>query len=211
MRILPTFLAVACVTGLVGAAAAPASASPRPFSPASALPGASPHSTTSADRAVGFTAAHGTFTAYAPGAKAVTYQPDLVPAGARASVLGLSAEHLGTRTVLLISGLLPQHEYGAHAHQNSCGATGDDAGPHFQHVPDPVKPSVDPAYANPQNEIWLDFTTDRSGIGHATSTVDWAFAAERAKSVVIHETHTHTDPGHAGTAGGRLACLDVAF
>lgn len=74
-----------------------------------------------------------------------------------------------------------------------------------------MKPSVDPVYANPRNEIWLDFSTDRLGTGFARSTVDWTFGARRAHSVVVHETHTHTNPGHAGTAGARLACLDVAF
>lgn len=155
--------------------------------------------------------AGGTFTAYAPGAHAVTYRPDLVPPGARAHVFSLSAAHAGTRTSLVVTGLLPGHSYGAHAHAQPCGATGDAAGPHFQHVPDPVKPSVDPAYANPRNEIWLDFTTDRLGTGFARSTVDWTFGARRADSVVVHETHTHTDPSHAGTAGARLACLDVSF
>ncbi|MFJ1766285.1 superoxide dismutase [Amycolatopsis sp. NPDC088138] len=153
--------------------------------------------------------AHGTFAAYAPSAHAVTYRPDLVPAGARAHVFSLSAAR--TTTSLVVTGLLPSHTYGAHAHAQPCGATGDAAGPHFQHVPDPVKPSVDPAYANPRNEIWLDFTTDRLGTGFALSTVDWTFGPRRARSVVVHETHTHTDPGHAGTAGARLACLDVSF
>ncbi|GAA1019950.1 MULTISPECIES: superoxide dismutase [Amycolatopsis] len=195
MRFLPKFLSAALAAGLTvtslsaaTVAAAPAEASP-----------------------LRFTTAHGTFAAYTPGSQAVTYRPDLVPSGARAHVSALSGSRVGTTTVLVISGLLPQHEYGAHAHVNSCGATGDAAGGHFQHVPDPVKPSVDPAYANPRNEIWLDFTTDRSGIGHATSIVDWKFGERRAKSVVIHETHTHTNPGHAGTAGGRLACLNVGF
>ncbi len=152
--------------------------------------------------------AHGTFSANAP---AITYRPDLVPAGARARVFSVSTERGGTMTALVVTGLLPGRAYGAHAHALSCGATGDAAGPHFQHKPDPVKPSVDPTYANPRNEIWLDFTTDRLGTGTALSTVDWTFGERRAHSVVIHETHTHTDPGHAGTAGARLACLDVAF
>ncbi|WP_406639478.1 superoxide dismutase [Amycolatopsis sp. WGS_07] len=193
MRFLPKLLSTAFAAGLsvTGLSATSAAAAPAP--------------------PLHFTAAHGTFAAYTPGGQAVTYRPDLVPAGAKAHVAALSASRVGTTTVLVISGLLPRHEYGAHAHVNSCGATGDAAGGHFQHVPDPVKPSVDPAYANPHNEIWLDFTTDRSGIGHATSTVDWTFDGRRAKSVVIHETHTHTDPGHAGTAGGRLACLNVGF
>jgi superoxide dismutase, Cu-Zn family len=139
-----------------------------------------------------------------------TYRPGLVPAGAHAHVFGLSAGS-GTTTTFVVTGLLPERAYGAHAHEQPCGATGDAAGPHFQHVPDPVRPSVDPAYANPRNEIWLDFTTDRLGTGFARSTVDWTFGERRARSVVVHETHTHTGPGHAGTAGARLACLDVDF
>ncbi len=182
MRLLPAFAAAAAVAVLAPGVAA---ASPSPAR---------------------FTTAYGTFSSAAP---AVTYRPDLVPPGAQAHVFSLSTHR--TTTLLFVTGLLPDRAYGAHAHTQSCGATGDAAGPHFQHVPDPVKPSVDPAYANPRNEIWLDFTTDRTGTGFARSTVDWAFADRRAKSVVVHETHTHTDPGHAGTAGARLACLDVDF
>lgn len=186
MRLLPA----ACLVAALTAVAVPAQASAAPVHVANA---------------------RGTFAAYAPGAHAITYRPDLVPAGARARVFSVSAEHAGTTTALVVTGLLPGHTYGAHAHAQACGATGDAAGPHFQDVPDPVKPSVDPAYANPRNEIWLDFTTDRLGTGTALSTVDWTFGERRAHSVVVHETHTHTDPGHAGTAGARLACLDVAF
>ncbi|WP_370969421.1 superoxide dismutase [Amycolatopsis sp. cg9] len=187
MRLLPAFAAAAALAALV------------------------PGTASAATSPVHVTTAHGTFTAYAPSAHAVTYRPDLVPDGARAHVFGLSAAHAGTTTTLVVTGLLPGHAYGAHAHAQPCGATGDAAGPHFQHVPDPVKPSTDPAYANPRNEIWLDFTTDRLGTGFARSTVDWTFGARRPESVVVHETHTHTDPGHAGTAGARLACLDVDF
>jgi Cu-Zn family superoxide dismutase len=158
------------------------------------------------------TNAHAKFAAvYTPGTKAVTYKPELVPAGSRVQVFGVSGAVVGTATALVVSGLLPKHEYGAHAHALPCGAIGDAAGPHFQNTPDPVKPSVDPAYANPDNEIWLDFTTDRAGSGFALSKVDWAFGERRAHSVVIHEMHTHTDPGHAGTAGARLACVNVDF
>jgi Cu-Zn family superoxide dismutase len=140
-----------------------------------------------------------------------TYKPELVPAGASADVFGLTSETHGTSTALVVTGLLPNREYGAHAHAKPCGDTGDAAGPHYQHLEDPVKPSVDPTYANPSNEIWLDFATDASGRGLAASKVDWTFGERRAQSVVIHETHTHTHPGQAGTAGPRLACLNVGF
>lgn len=155
--------------------------------------------------------ANGTFGAFSPDAAAVTYNPALVPAGSRAHVFSLSAPALGTSTVLAVHGLVPGHAYGAHAHTKACGATGDVAGPHFQHTPDPVTPSVDPAYANPRNEIWLDFTADRLGTGVAVSRVAWPLGDRRPKSVVIHETHTHSDPGRAGTAGARLGCVNVDF
>ena len=99
---------------------------------------------------------------------------------------------------------------------NACGATGDAAGPHFQNQVDPAagpgKPSTDPTYANPQNEIWLDLTTDAQGNGTATSTNEWVFPADRrAQSVIIHEMATMTAPGKAGTAGKRPACMTVPF
>jgi superoxide dismutase, Cu-Zn family len=153
--------------------------------------------------------ASGTFSA--PPGLAVTYDQALVPVGASAAVN--TTEDSGSTSVTLdVTGLQPNRRYGAHAHTNACGATGADAGPHFQLTPDPVTPSVDPAYANAQNEIWLDLTTDAQGAGRATSTVDWEFPADRrAGSVVIHTMPTSTEPGKAGTAGDRAACITVPF
>lgn len=138
---------------------------------------------------------------------AVTYEPSLVPVGATATVVGTGQ----TTVVLVVGGLPPNRAYGAHVHVNGCGPTGADAGPHYQKVPDPVQPSVNPAHANPRNEIWLDFTSDAAGTAAALSTVNWKFGEPRPKSVVIHAEHTHTEPGHAGTAGARLACINVDF
>jgi len=71
---------------------------------------------------------------------------------------------------------------------------------------------VDPAYANPENEIWLDFTTDAEGAASAETTVEWTFPADRrAASVIIHAMPTATAPGEAGTAGDRAACVTVDF
>jgi Copper/zinc superoxide dismutase (SODC). len=149
---------------------------------------------------------------FAPGqGAAITYKPDLVPAGATVKVT--SASGAGKSTVTLeLSGLLPDRRYGAHAHTKPCGAAGTDAGPHYQDKKDPVSPSVDPGFANPQNEIWLDVTTDAQGKASATSTVGWVFTdAAHPASVVVHANHTLTEPGKAGTAGDRLACVTVAF
>lgn len=157
----------------------------------------------------GVSVVQGTFSAWAEGNTATTYNPGLVPVGAKAQAIVIAA-HGGTRTVLTVAGLLPDREYGAHAHVSPCGATGAAAGPHYQNRVDPVTPSVDPAYANPDNEIWLDFTTSGAGTAAAVSSVDWA-ARPGARSITIHAMHTHTDPGQAGTAGARLACLNVDF
>ncbi|KAA5829153.1 superoxide dismutase family protein [Saccharopolyspora hirsuta] len=155
--------------------------------------------------------ASATYGAFEPGAKAVTYNPALVPTGAK---VDLTSQRTNGRTKITVNvhGLVPNREYGAHVHTKPCGATGEDAGPHFQEKADPVKPSVDPAYANPQNEVWLDFHTDAQGNASATTEGAWSFDTRQdAKSFVIHETHTHTEPGKAGTAGGRLACLNAEF
>ncbi|WP_028920966.1 superoxide dismutase family protein [Pseudonocardia acaciae] len=141
---------------------------------------------------------------------ASNYDKTLVPNGAKMVV----AEYIydGSTTVTLnVRGLVPNRAYGAHAHAMPCGPKGDDAGPHFQHETDPVKPSVDPNYANPRNEIWLDFTTDAQGNATAATTVPWVFSNARAASVVIHADSTQTGPGKAGTAGARAGCLSVGF
>lgn len=158
----------------------------------------------------GITLVWGTFQGFAAGATAVTYDEALVPVGAVASVLGLSGPH-GTLVTLSVKGLVPNREYGAHVHTRSCGADPADSGPHYQNVVDPHQPSTDPAYANRDNEIWLDFTTDAGGTGVGLTHVDWMFGDRGARSVVIHEHHTHTGEGEAGTAGARLACVNADF
>ncbi|MFC4004566.1 superoxide dismutase [Prauserella oleivorans] len=180
---------------------------------AAVLTGAGPASATPATpaRTGPFAFAHGVFGEYSEGRTASTYDTDLVPMGARATVFSFSAPGAGTTTKLAVGGLLPQRHYGAHVHTEPCGATGQDAGPHFQHVQDPQSPSTDPAYANPENEVWLDFTTTAHGTGLAISHVDWAYGDRRPASVVLHEHHTSTEPGEAGDAGARLACVNVDF
>lgn len=153
----------------------------------------------------------GTFENFSPAAKAITYKPDQVPVGGQINVSSSNADGKSKVTVE-VKGLQPNRAYGAHVHVKSCGPTGEDAGSHYQEKADPVKPSVDPAFANPQNEVWLDFHTDAQGNGTATAEGSWALATrDDAQSVVIHETHTHSEPGKAGSAGGRLACIAADF
>lgn len=118
-----------------------------------------------------------------------------------------------TMVTLTVKGMTGGHTYGAHAHVLPCDVTDKmAAGPHWQLEEDPVSPSVDPGYANPHNEIWLDVTTNEAGNGTAKATLDFAFAGtHRPRSVIIHAMPTATAPGSAGTAGARLACLDVDF
>jgi Cu-Zn family superoxide dismutase len=160
-------------------------------------------------------AVDGTLAAPDKATNAFTYNPALAPEGADLSVDVETAA--GTTEVALdVEGLLPNRGYAAHAHVNPCGATGDAAGPHFQNQADPAaapgKPSTDPAYANPQNEIWLDLRTDGDGAGEATATVPFLFTDRAPASIVIHEAQsTATTPGQAGSAGARIACITVPF
>jgi Cu-Zn family superoxide dismutase len=201
MRSLPRYLVAVGVASLLLTATACAN------TPAAPAPPASPPSvdaSASNAKQIVVTATFGQSDA------ATNYNKALVPDGAKALV----AENVfdGETTVTLnVRGLVPNREYGAHAHAMPCGPTGDAAGPHFQHNPDPVKPSVNPAFANPTNEIWLDFETDEKGNATEASTVPWVFENNRAGSVVIHADPTQTDPGKAGTAGARIGCVSVGF
>jgi superoxide dismutase, Cu-Zn family len=192
-------LASACTHASGGTArATPATVASMPTRSAPAIP--SPTITAS-----------GTFAPYTPGATAVTYDPKLVPPGATAA-LTITREHAGTQVRLAITGLLPNRHYGAHLHVNPCGASAAASGPHYQHQRDPAasasKPSVDPSYANPRNEVWLDFTTDRSGKASTIAVQPWTFDT-LPRSLVIHAIATKTMPGEAGAAGLRAGCLTL--
>jgi superoxide dismutase, Cu-Zn family len=156
--------------------------------------------------------ASGTFGAFATGVAAVTYDPALVPAGSTATVT-ITPTGSGTDIRLSVTGLRPGRAYGAHLHTNPCGPAGSAAGPHVQHQPDPAAsaspPSVDPSYANPRNEVWLDFTTNATGDATSVATQQWTFGTSRPRSLVIHADTTKTAAGHAGDAGARLACLTL--
>ncbi|MEU3642567.1 superoxide dismutase family protein [Lentzea sp. NPDC034063] len=142
--------------------------------------------------------------------KGITYDVARIPLGAKLST-GSSIANGQTTVELKVSGLLPNTKYGSHVHTKPCGAKPADSGPHYQNEKDPVSPSVDPKYANAQNEIWLDFTTDAQGAATGTATVGWEFRKGEANAVIVHATHSSTEHGKAGTAGDRLACLTAAF
>jgi Cu-Zn family superoxide dismutase len=133
---------------------------------------------------------------------AVTYDMKLVPAGARIEVVQRGG-HGRMSVSVRVEGLAAGRVYGAHVHQEECGGDPAAAGGHYQHREDPVRPSKDPAYANPENEVWLDFTTDAHGAGAATARQGWEFRPGGARSVVLH--------GMPGGAGARIACFTVPF
>jgi superoxide dismutase, Cu-Zn family len=146
------------------------------------------------------------------GGPLVSYDLTRVPMGASATVTAVATGSGKMIVTLHVSGLLPDTDYGAHAHVNPCGTTGAAAGPHYQYNRDPVTPSTNPEYANPANEIWLDLTTNPAGQGRAMTVVDWQFPTDRsAGSVILHIEHTHTGPADSGVAGTRLGCLTVPF
>jgi Cu-Zn family superoxide dismutase len=141
------------------------------------------------------------------------YDSTLAPAGTSVQVSSTTGA-LTTVTSLKVSGLLPNRRYGSHVHYLPCGELPAAAGAHFQYVPDPATggsktvASTDPAYANPRNEIWLDFTTSASGSASSVSVVPWRMPADRrGQSVIIHAMGTD----HTGAAGARVLCVDVPF
>lgn len=143
---------------------------------------------------------------------AYTYA-DGAPEGAEMTVMVTEGED-ATTFALEVTDFEPDRGYAVHAHVNPCGETGDDAGPHYQDEVDPAatpdEPSADPAYANPENEVWLDLSTDAEGAGEAEAEVPFTLADDAPASIVVHEEmKTATGPGDAGMAGDRIACLDM--
>lgn len=154
----------------------------------------------------------GTLAEPADAEDAFTYDTELAPVGAELAV-EVKPEADASTVVLTVTGLVPDRGYAAHAHTEPCGDTGDASGPHFQHEADPDadpdKPMAD--VVNPDNEIWLDLTTDAEGNGTSEANVPFAITAEATpKSVVVHKAEqTATADGEAGVAGDRVACLTI--
>ncbi|MGA5467573.1 superoxide dismutase family protein [Streptomyces arboris] len=125
---------------------------------------------------------------------ALTYDTGLVPAAARIEITQYAdrtSHRVGTR----LRGLVPNRAYGMHVHTSPCAADPASAGPHYQHRAS--------ATADPVNEVWLDFRTDRNGDGEAEARHDWGFRDGGARSVIVHDAQ--------GGAGKRVACFTVPF
>ena len=208
----PAGLLSACANGIPAGPAGPsASAAPSAWLLYQAPPsgGPDPDRLQPGEAAGPDVVAAGTFLPYRPGATAITYDPAVVPPGARVRV-AITRTPTGLVVRLTAAGMVPRRAYGAHLHTQPCTAVPDQAGPHYQHRHDPRTPSVDPSYANPQNEVWLDFTADSAGAANAVSQENWTFDPKAPpRSLVIHAETTRTGPGMAGTAGARAACLSL--
>ena len=173
-----------------------------------ALPPPRPHLDARAKLPPGTTS--GVFLPFPAGAEAITYDPAVVPPGATVTVV-TAHKPAGVSVRLSAAGLIPRRAYGAHLHTEPCAALAAAAGPHYQHRRDPVLPSVDPAFANPGNEVWLDFTADVGGGASARSVQAWSFDEwHPPRSLILHAQVTRTGTGVAGTAGARVACLTLA-
>lgn len=219
MRRTAALLMLLAATGLAGCTGqAPPAPGGAPAASMDAAPSAAPSAAAPPSGAVGSAggadrSARGTFALYTLGASAISYDPALVPPGSTAT---LTVDGTG-RTVtvrMTVTGLVPGRRYGAHLHTNVCGASVGQAGPHYQQLPDPAAvaspPSVDPRYANPVNEVWLDLSTDVRGAGAATAKQPWAFdGINPPRSLVLHADPTQRAPGRAGSAGARVACLTL--
>ena len=135
--------------------------------------------------------------------------PDMTVANPITAIAGTAEVYdLGAKTqvVLKLSGLPASRQFGSHVHKATCAEM--KAGGHYQHM---EGGATDPAFANPMNEIWLDFMSDPLGNGSANRTVNWEVAKERAKAVVVHDQATMTAAGVAGMAGPKLACVNLKF
>lgn len=128
-----------------------------------------------------------------------TYGRDNPFAAAKASVHVVHTGNGQTHVTLHITGVAAQagRTFGAHVHQNPCGPMGAAAGGHYQdHAVTPVLED---------REVWLDFTVNPVGIGHAEAVRPWSLDEHSPRSVIIHADPT----APSGAAGSRLACIDL--
>lgn len=87
--------------------------------------------------------------------------------------------------------------FGAHVHQSPCGDVGAAAGGHYQHAG--ATGSLE------EREVWLDVTINPHGNAITHATRPWTVDQSTPRSVIIHAAPTAPD----GTAGARLACIDL--
>jgi len=155
--------------------------------------------------------AHGAHVASASGT--LIPNPGFVPNATDPSVNPISATAEGrvhlvvgadgrTIVTLNVAGLPAGRSFAAHLHRDGC-ATGF-GGPHYQ------APTGTPAgNADPEHEVWLDFTTNAAGNARSLAVVPFEVLAG-TRSVIIHQGD-ETGPGGVVVPSQRLGCLDVTI
>ncbi|GAA1565016.1 hypothetical protein GCM10009678_55060 [Actinomadura kijaniata] len=128
-------------------------------------------------------------------ATSYTYDPALVPAGARVKVRSASVRGQRNVTTLWLGGLKPRTHFMAHVHVGRCGVDPLASGGHYQHrVGGPV---------DAENEVWFSVRTDARGNARASAAHNWTYEPGRfPESVVVHEH---------GPQARRIACASVPF
>ena len=145
---------------------------------------------------------------------AITYNPALAPVGGHMTA-SLTPSGDSTIADLSVSGLAPNRGFSVVAHVNTCGGVPGGEGPRFQKRIDPAasptKPSTNPEYSNPSNEIWLDVHTDSTGAATSHTTVPFVFTDRGPQSIVVHDQPqtTATSAQALGQTSDRVACLTL--
>ena len=147
-------------------------------------------------------------------AAAITYNPTLAPIGGHMTA-SFTPSGDSTTADLTVSGLAPNRGFSVVAHVNTCGGVPGGEGPRFQNRIDPAaspeKPSTNPAYSNPTNEIWLDVHTDSTGAATSHTTVPFVFTDRGPGSIVVHDQQqtAATSSQLLGQTSDRVACLTL--
>ena len=92
----------------------------------------------------------------------------------------------------------PGRTFGAHVHRAACGVDPLAAGGHYQHA--------GATGTLEEREVWLDITVNGGGNGQSVTQRPWTIDQSTLRSVVIHALPTNEADG---TAGARLACIDL--
>ena len=146
----------------------------------------------------------GTGVALAGGGSERSSGPDILYANSEAFAHATARAHVvhtgngGTHVTLHIVGVENSagKTFGAHVHKYPCGNR-DSSNPHYQDA------TVTAALED--QEIWLDFTVNAAGIGHAEANRPWSLADSTHRSVMIHARSTRASNG----AGPKLVCINL--
>jgi superoxide dismutase, Cu-Zn family len=147
------------------------------------------------------------FTTYTDRAMAITYDTQLVPEG---STINLVRQH-GTNSTSMsvtLAGLLPDHEYAAHVHMDTCAKVGENAGPSYRN--DPSLDTDPGAAVSAGNEIWLELATGAQGTARASTTVGWPIRPGEGYSLIIHAGEINTVDTEVNEQSERVACFVLA-